>query len=89
YVDTDGLTAQRTQLDTWARAAGRKPQDIDTVLRVNISTGTGVRAAAEAIRTVNHRTGIEHFMVDTMYEADTVEDSLTYARELLALLPAQ
>ncbi|ALO99244.1 Putative hydride transferase [Streptomyces hygroscopicus subsp. limoneus] len=89
YVDTDGLTAQRAQLDTWARAAGREPEDIDTVLRVNVSTGTDVRAVAEAIRTVNDRTGIEHFMVDTMYEADTVEDSLTYARELLTLLPAE
>ncbi|MFH9090919.1 TIGR03619 family F420-dependent LLM class oxidoreductase [Streptomyces sp. NPDC017673] len=89
YVDVNGLTAQRALLDEWARSAGREPGDIDTVLRVNVSTGAGVRAVAEAIRTVHDATGVEHFMVDTMYEAETVEDSLSYSRELLALLPAQ
>ncbi|WP_225809738.1 TIGR03619 family F420-dependent LLM class oxidoreductase [Streptomyces spinosus] len=86
YVDTDGLAAQQAQLDTWARAAGRDPEDIDTVLRVNVSAGTGVRAVADAIRSVHDRTGVEHVMVDTMYEVGTVEESLTYARELLELL---
>ncbi|MGW2463770.1 TIGR03619 family F420-dependent LLM class oxidoreductase [Streptomyces sp. NPDC001761] len=88
YVDTDGLAAQQAQLDTWARAAGRDPEDIDTVLRVNVSAGTGVRAVADAIRSVHDRTGVEHVMVDTMYEVETVEESLTYARELLELLRA-
>ncbi|MGW2031790.1 TIGR03619 family F420-dependent LLM class oxidoreductase [Streptomyces sp. NPDC001356] len=88
YVDTDGLAAQQAQLDTWARAAGRDPEDIDTVLRVNVSAGTGVRAVADAIRSVHDRTGVEHVMVDTMYEVGTVEESLTYARELLELLRA-
>ncbi|MGW4596226.1 TIGR03619 family F420-dependent LLM class oxidoreductase [Streptomyces sp. NPDC004457] len=88
YVDTDGLAAQQAQLDTWARAAGRDPEDIDTVLRVNVSAGTGVRAVADAIRSVHDRTGVEHVMVDTMYEVETVEESLAYARELLELLRA-
>ncbi|MFF4692575.1 TIGR03619 family F420-dependent LLM class oxidoreductase [Streptomyces sp. NPDC001307] len=89
YVDVDGLAAQRALLDEWARDAGREPGDIGTVLRVNVSTGTDARTVAEAIRSVHAATGIDHFMVDTMYEAETVEESSSYARELLALLPPE
>ncbi|MER6066318.1 TIGR03619 family F420-dependent LLM class oxidoreductase [Streptomyces sp. NPDC001792] len=89
YVDVDGLAAQRALLDEWARDAGREPGDIGTVLRVNVSTGTDARTVAETIRSVHAATGIDHFMVDTMYEADTVEESSSYARELLALLPPE
>ncbi|GLX49202.1 LLM class F420-dependent oxidoreductase [Streptomyces hygroscopicus subsp. hygroscopicus] len=89
YVDVDGLAAQRALLDEWARSSGREPADVDTVLRVNVSAGTGVPVVAEAIRSVYDATGIDHFMVDTMYEAETVEESFAYARELLTLLPAE
>jgi probable F420-dependent oxidoreductase len=86
YVDIDGLNSQRAQLDEWARAAGREPGDIDTVLRVNIDAGTSVSALSDAIKSLQDKTGIDHFMVDSMYAVDTVDGAIEYARELLALL---
>jgi probable F420-dependent oxidoreductase len=86
YLDIPGLVAQRASLDRWAREAGRDPGEIDTVLRVNVSKGAGVQRVVDAIRSVRDRTGIDHFMVDTMYEVDSVEQSFAYARELLSLL---
>ncbi|MFF0465335.1 TIGR03619 family F420-dependent LLM class oxidoreductase [Streptomyces mexicanus] len=89
YVDIPGLVTQRASLDRWAREAGRNPADIDTVLRDNVSKGAGVRSVANAIRLIHDKTGIDHFMVDTMYEVDTVEQSFLYARELLTLMGAE
>jgi probable F420-dependent oxidoreductase len=87
YMDADGLVAQRALLDQWAVEAGRKPEDIDTVLRVNIDAGTNARTTADAILAAHEKTGIDHFMVDTMYEVKSVDESLSYAHELLSLLP--
>ncbi|MDN3027043.1 TIGR03619 family F420-dependent LLM class oxidoreductase [Streptomyces sp. S.PB5] len=86
YVDAEGLIAQRASIDTWAREAGRQPADIDTVLRVNVAQGTGVAAVADAIRDLHDKTEIDHFMVDSMYEVESVDGAIAYARELLALL---
>lgn len=83
HVDADGLLAQRALLDELARKAGREPAEIDTVLRVNVEAGTGTTQVADAVRLVHERTGIEHFMVDSMYTVDTVEESVAYAREIL------
>jgi probable F420-dependent oxidoreductase len=86
HVDVDGLNSQRARLDEWARAAGREPGDIDTVLRVNVDADTSVSAVSDAIKSLHDRTGIDHFMVDSMYEVDTVDGAIEHARQLLALL---
>ncbi|MDI5964940.1 TIGR03619 family F420-dependent LLM class oxidoreductase [Streptantibioticus silvisoli] len=83
HVDIDGLLAQRALLDELAVRAGREPAAIDTVLRVNIDAGTGTAEVADTIRRVHERTGIEHFMVDSMYAVDTVDGSVEHARDVL------
>ncbi|WEO99717.1 TIGR03619 family F420-dependent LLM class oxidoreductase [Streptomyces sp. FXJ1.172] len=86
YVDIDGLIAQRSLLDRLTVQAGRDPEAIDTVLRVNIDAGTRTTQVAETIKRVHERTGIEHFMVDSMYAVDTVDGSLAHARQVLDLV---
>jgi probable F420-dependent oxidoreductase len=86
YVDIDGLVAQRSLLDRLAQQAGREPEAIDTVMRVNIDAGTSTTQVADTIKHIHERTGIDHYMVDSMYEVDTVDGSIDHAREVLALI---
>lgn len=86
YLDIDGLVAQRATLDRLAAEAGRDPSAIDTVLRVNLDPGVTAQQVADAVRSVRERTGIEHFMVDSMYTVDGVDEALTLAGELLTLV---
>ncbi|MGW3420113.1 TIGR03619 family F420-dependent LLM class oxidoreductase [Streptomyces phaeochromogenes] len=86
YVDIDGLVNQRTAIDHLAREAGRDPSAIDAVLRVNIDAGTSTQEVADTIKAVHERTGIDHFMVDSMYAVHSVDESLAVATELIALV---
>ncbi|MCN9244412.1 TIGR03619 family F420-dependent LLM class oxidoreductase [Streptomyces sp. RY43-2] len=86
HVDVDGLVAQRSQLDEFARQDGRDPHAIDTVLRVNIDAGTSTERVADTVKEVHERTGIDHFMIDSMYDVHTVEGSLEHARQILELV---
>ncbi|MFG2357476.1 TIGR03619 family F420-dependent LLM class oxidoreductase [Streptomyces sp. NPDC048521] len=86
YVDIDGLAAQRALLDRLATEAGRDPEKIDTVLRVNIDAGTPTTDVADTIKRIHERTGIDHFMVDSMYDVATVDGSLAHARDVLELV---
>ncbi|MFE7412010.1 TIGR03619 family F420-dependent LLM class oxidoreductase [Streptomyces laurentii] len=83
YVDIDGLLAQRALLDRLTREAGRDPEAIDTVLRVNIDAGTATSLVADTVRRVYERTGIDHFMIDSMYDADSVDAALALAQDVL------
>ncbi|BAU88381.1 hydride transferase [Streptomyces laurentii] len=83
YVDIDGLLAQRALLDRLTREAGRDPEVIDTVLRVNINAGTATSLVADTVRRVHERTGIDHFMIDSMYDADSVDAALALAQDVL------
>ncbi|MFD0306012.1 TIGR03619 family F420-dependent LLM class oxidoreductase [Streptomyces sp. NPDC127119] len=85
YVDIDGLVAQRALIDSQAQEAGRDPANIGTVLRVNIDSGTPTSTVVDTVKSVHERTGIDHFMIDSLYTADTVEDSIELAAEILAL----
>ncbi|MGA5452944.1 TIGR03619 family F420-dependent LLM class oxidoreductase [Streptomyces umbrinus] len=86
YVDIDGLVNQRAAIDLWAREAGRDPSAIDAVLRVNIDAGTPTQDVADTIKAVHERTGIDHFMVDSMYAVHSVDEALAVAAELIALV---
>nr|WP_223188061.1 TIGR03619 family F420-dependent LLM class oxidoreductase [Streptomyces sp. CBMA29] len=83
FVDFDGINQQRAQVDEWARKAGRDPQDIDAVLRVNIDAGTSTEQVVTAIKTAGERSGIGHVMVDTMYSDVGVDQSLERALAIL------
>jgi hypothetical protein len=78
YVDVDGLVAQRSLLDELARQAGRDPHAIDA--------GTSTEKVAGTVKEVHERTGIDHFMIDSMYNVDTVEGSLEHALQILELV---
>ncbi|AKH83665.1 F420-dependent oxidoreductase [Streptomyces sp. CNQ-509] len=86
YVDVDGLLAQRSFLDELARQDGRDPRAIDTVLRVNIDAGTSTAKVVDTVKDIHERTGIDHFMIDSMYEIGTVEGSVEHARRILELV---
>lgn len=84
WLDIDGLVQQRSLIDQWAREAGREPSGIDTVLRVNVDAGTSSDEVVTAIKTIHERTGIDHFMVDTTYSDETVDQALQRAADILA-----
>ncbi|MEU2281025.1 TIGR03619 family F420-dependent LLM class oxidoreductase [Streptomyces sp. NPDC013178] len=86
YVDIDGLVNQRALIDRLAREADRDPSAIDTVLRVNIDEGTTTQQVADVIKAVHVRTGIDHFMVDSLYTVHSVDGSIAHAAELIALV---
>ncbi|GAA2216942.1 TIGR03619 family F420-dependent LLM class oxidoreductase [Streptomyces aculeolatus] len=86
FVDVESLLAQRALLDELAREAGRDPGAIDTVLRVNIEAGTSTEKVADIVKDVHARTGIDHFMIDSMYDVETVEGSMDHARRILELV---
>ncbi|MDN3029676.1 TIGR03619 family F420-dependent LLM class oxidoreductase [Streptomyces sp. S.PB5] len=66
FVDAEGVLAQRAVIDNFATEAGRDPSEIDTIMRVNIAEGTSVPQMVDAIKSLSARTGIEHFMVESM-----------------------
>ncbi len=62
------------------------------MLRVNIDAdadadaGAGVRRVADTVKEIAERTGIDHFMIDSMYDVHTAEGSVEHARQLLGLV---
>lgn len=85
YLDIDGLVAQRALIDRLAAEAGRDPSAIDAVLRVNIDPDTSSRQVADALKAVHERTGIDHFMIDSMYAVHSVDGAIAFAAELIEL----
>ncbi|NGO06218.1 TIGR03619 family F420-dependent LLM class oxidoreductase [Streptomyces sp. HC44] len=85
YLDIDGLVAQRALIDRLAREAGRDPSAIDAVLRVNIDPDTPSQQIANALKSVHERTGIDHFMIDSMYAVHSVDGAIDFATELIEL----
>ncbi|MEW2522686.1 TIGR03619 family F420-dependent LLM class oxidoreductase [Actinacidiphila alni] len=83
FVDVDGVIAQRNAVAEAARKAGRDPEAIDSVLRVNIDAGTSTDEVSAVIRTMGERVGIEHVMVDTMYSDESVDQALDRAGRIL------
>ncbi|MCF3961195.1 TIGR03619 family F420-dependent LLM class oxidoreductase [Streptomyces fuscigenes] len=85
WVDTDQMLAQRATIDEFATKAGRGPADIDTIIRVNVVEGTPLTQVADAIKSVGERTGIDHFMVESM-SLPNVDASLELVTEMMALV---
>lgn len=68
------LLKLRAVIDQAAETAGRDPRDIDTIVRVNVAAGTDAELVASTIESVAAETGFEHFFVDLMYVAESVEE---------------
>jgi probable F420-dependent oxidoreductase len=84
FVDTDLVLAQRALIDRSAAEAGRDPADIDTIMRVNVVEGTPLSQVADTIKSVAERTGIDHFMVESMSLPD-IDASLELVTEIMTL----
>lgn len=69
-----GLRGFRDTIDRAAEAAGRAPEDIETIVRVNVAQGSGVPDIIAAIHETAEQTGFTEFFVDTMYFAETIEE---------------
>jgi probable F420-dependent oxidoreductase len=85
FVDTDMVLAQRARIDEFATKADRDPADIDTIMRVNIVEGTPLSQVADTIKSVAERTGIDHFMVESM-SLPNVDASLELVAEMMTLI---
>src|SRR5690606_1062115 len=83
FVMPDVLTMQRRTIDDAARAAGRDPADIDTVVRINAAEGATPDEVAEAVRVLADG-GYPDVFVDLMYVAGDTDDYLRWAERLLA-----
>lgn len=82
-ADFDAVNQQRALVDGAARAAGRDPRGIDTVLRVNVDAGTTTAQVVTVIRAAAESSGIGHVMVDTMYCDGSVDQALERASAIL------
>ncbi|MGW1530272.1 TIGR03619 family F420-dependent LLM class oxidoreductase [Streptomyces sp. NPDC002159] len=85
FVDVDTVLAQRALIDSFATEAGRDPAHIDTVMRVNVVEGTPLSKVADAIKLLAERTGIGHFMVESM-SLPHIDASLELVAEMVALI---
>ncbi|MEV6138377.1 TIGR03619 family F420-dependent LLM class oxidoreductase [Nocardia sp. NPDC051990] len=77
------LRRGRAAVDTAARAAGRDPAAVETIVRVNAARGTGPGDLVVAIEAAAAETGFREFFVDLMYVADTVEQAADTALRIL------
>jgi probable F420-dependent oxidoreductase len=86
FMDTDMMVAQRRAVDEAARAAGRDPASIETVMRVNVMPGVPAQQVADAVKSMREKTGFTHFVIETMFFAETVDASLETTHELMRLI---
>jgi alkanesulfonate monooxygenase SsuD/methylene tetrahydromethanopterin reductase-like flavin-dependent oxidoreductase (luciferase family) len=84
-VDIDAMRAQRAVIDGFAREAGRNPADIETILRVNILEGIGPGQVVDSIKSIAERTGIDHFMFESMSLPD-VDASIELVTQMMTLI---
>ena len=84
-IDLDALRAQRAIVEKAALGAGRDPNAIDALVRVNVAKGDAPQAVADDIRRVADAIGSEHFFIEQMYTDDTVDQAITSAIAYLNL----
>ncbi len=81
------VTVPWERLRGLARQAGRDPDAIGAVLRVNPRAGQSVDDVVAALRRVRSETGVEHAFVDLMYLADDPRTALDLATRILDAHP--
>ena len=68
-----------------ALEAGRDPNALDALVRVNVAKGDAPQAVADDIRRVADAIGSEHFLIEQIYTDDTVDQAITSAIAYLNL----
>ncbi|WP_406723666.1 TIGR03619 family F420-dependent LLM class oxidoreductase [Streptomyces sp. GD-15H] len=66
-----------------ARRAGRAPEELDVILRVNPSSRTTADDIADALKRAHGEAGIDHAFVDLMYLARDVDHALQVGAQVL------
>ncbi|GAA2503616.1 TIGR03619 family F420-dependent LLM class oxidoreductase [Streptomyces thermolineatus] len=77
------VTGPMARIREQARLAGRDPQALDVVLRVNTSAGTTVEDIAGVLRRARDEAGVEHAFVDPMYMTGDVDQCLELCGRVL------
>jgi probable F420-dependent oxidoreductase len=85
FLTPDRIIAQREIIQTAARAAGR-PEDLPTVLRVNVAAHTSVEEIVDAMETVAEQAGVTDMFVDPTYLVSDVDESLALVERLLSAI---
>lgn len=81
---TEGwATVRRT-----AEEAGRDPDQLGLVLRVNVSAGTTVEAVAEGLKKISSTLRADETLIDFTYIATTVDHAIDLAGQILELVAA-
>jgi probable F420-dependent oxidoreductase len=78
-IDIDALRAQQALIEKAALEAGRDPDTIDALVRVDAARGDAPRVVADDIERVADALGFEHFFIEQMYTDDTVDQAITSA----------
>jgi probable F420-dependent oxidoreductase len=86
FMNTDMMVAQRKIVDEAARDAGRDPASIETVMRINVMPGVSAQQVADAIKTMREKTGFTHFIIETMFSAESVDASLEMVHSLIPII---
>ncbi|MER7930615.1 TIGR03619 family F420-dependent LLM class oxidoreductase [Streptomyces sp. NPDC096057] len=81
---TDGWSVVRRE----AEEAGRDPDKLGLVLRVNVSPGTSIEAVAEGLKKVSAVVPAEETLLDFTYAATTVDQCIDLAGRALELVAA-
>jgi probable F420-dependent oxidoreductase len=82
-VDPAALARSREAIDAAARAAGRDPARIATIVRINVAPGAKPDEVAGAVRRLADA-GYEDAFVDLLYVSDGPADALRWTERLLA-----
>ncbi|MEV0245671.1 TIGR03619 family F420-dependent LLM class oxidoreductase [Nocardia sp. NPDC050712] len=80
------LRTLRGIVDDAAQQAGRDPEAIETIVRVNVTAGTTLEQIADAVRRTAEQSGFDEFFIDLIYLSDSMDSALADARRLLDLL---
>jgi alkanesulfonate monooxygenase SsuD/methylene tetrahydromethanopterin reductase-like flavin-dependent oxidoreductase (luciferase family) len=72
------------QIRALAEQAGRDPDRIDLVLRVNPLPGADLRLITDLVQAAGDEAGVEDVFVELMYLADAVDAALDWAGGILA-----
>jgi hypothetical protein len=70
-------------IDDAAREAGHEPSWTGPIDRVSIDAGASLQRVADVVKTLADGTGIDHFVIETSFQAVSEEESPETATRIL------